>query len=133
MSVKFKPTQRVDPRDLTLPRKYYPQIIYGDDVSFDELADVISKMSNLNYGSVVGMLATLTEAIQLQLAHGRQVKLSGLGTFYLTLTGDGQARPEDLSSGDIKQSHLRFRPDKRLKGTLQRLDYTKVSTTHSGQ
>jgi hypothetical protein len=59
MSVKFKSVERVNPRDLTLPKKYYAQIINGDDVSFDELAGLISKVSSLNYGEVLGVLGTL--------------------------------------------------------------------------
>jgi hypothetical protein len=48
MSVRFKSAERVDPRDLTLPKKYYAQIINGDDVTFDELADLISKVSSIS-------------------------------------------------------------------------------------
>jgi hypothetical protein len=76
MSVRFKSAERVDPRDLTLPKKFYAQIINGDDVTFDELADLISKVSNLNYGEVLGALGTLIEIIEMQLRHGRQVHLS---------------------------------------------------------
>lgn len=53
MSVKFKTVERVNPRDLTLPRKFYASLKSGDDVSFEELADLISKVSNLNYGQVL--------------------------------------------------------------------------------
>ncbi len=101
--------------------------MYGDNVSFDNLAQLISKMSSLNYGSVVGTLGTLMEVIQLQLTHGRQVKLGDLGTLYLTLSGEGKDTPEELSSSDIKKSTIRFRPGNRLKKTIKTLDYEKVS------
>jgi predicted histone-like DNA-binding protein len=90
MSVKFKSVERVNPRDLTLPKKYYAQIINGDDVSFDELAGLISKVSSLNYGEVLGVLGTLIEIIEMQLQHGRQVHLNSLGTIYLTLISEGR-------------------------------------------
>ena len=127
MSVKFKSAERVNPRDLTLPRKFYAQIINGDDVSFDELADLISKVSNLNYGDVLGALGTLIEIIEIQLRHGRQVHLNSLGTFYLTLMSEGKDATEDLNSDNIKGARIRFRPGKRLKRMIRNLDYEKVN------
>ena len=98
MSVKFKAVERVDPRDLTLPRKFYASLKSGDDVSFEDLAYLISKVSNLNYGQVLGALGSLIEIIELQLRHGRPVRLNTLGTFYLTLTSnrDGYGRGTKL-------------------------------------
>ena len=127
MSVNFKAVERVNPRDLTLPRKHYAQIINGDEVSFDELADLISKVSSLNYGEVLGALGTLIKIIEIQLRHGSQVHLNSLGTFYLTLISEGKDASEDLTSDNIKGARIRFRPGKRLKKMIRTLDYEKVS------
>ena len=126
MSVKFKVTERVNPRDLSLPRKFYARIINGDDINFTELSQLISKVSNLNYGTVVGTLATLIEVIELQLVHGRQVRLSDLGTFYLTLSSEGVDSPEEFRSDLIKKASIRFRPGNRLTKLVKTLDYQKV-------
>jgi predicted histone-like DNA-binding protein len=133
MSVKFKSVERVNPRDLTLPKKYYAQIINGDDVSFDELAGLISKVSSLNYGEVLGVLGTLIEIIEMQLQHGRQVHLNSLGTFYLTLISEGQDISEDLTADQISGARIRFRPGKRLQKLAKNLDYFKVSMNVNGQ
>ena len=127
MSVNYKLMERPDPRDFTLPRKYYAKIINGDNITFEELAQVIAKVSNLNYGSVVGTLATLLEVIELQLIHGRQVKLNDLGTFYLTLSSKGVEKPEDFSSENIRKAAIRFRPGPRLRKLVRNLDFEKVS------
>ncbi len=128
MSVNYKLVGRLNPRDLTLPRKYYASIINGDDINFDEFAIIISKMSNLNYGTVVGTLATLVEVIELQLTHGRQVRLGNLGTLYLTLSSDGEAVGSDFQRGNIKKAKIRFRPGTRLKKLVSNLEFQKVST-----
>ena len=133
MSVKFKSAERVNPRDLTLPRKFYAQIINGDDVSFDELAVLISKVSSLNYGEILGVLGTLIEIIEMQLQYGRQVHLNSLGTFYLTLISGGQDAPDEFTSDDIHGARIRFRPGKRLKKLAKNLDYIKVSENGNGQ
>jgi len=129
--VRFKSAERVDPRDLTLPKKFYAQIINGDDVSFDELADLISKVSNINYGEVLGALGTLIEIIEMQLRHGRQVRLSTLGTFFLTLKSEGQEVEEELTADQISGANIRFRPGKRLKKMTKTLDFGKVNG-HNG-
>ncbi|MFY0654541.1 MAG: hypothetical protein JXQ96_21070 [Cyclobacteriaceae bacterium] len=133
MSVNFKLVERPNPRDLTLPNKYYASIVKGDDISFDELAQLISKVSNLNYGSVVGTLATLVEVIELQLIHGRSVRLNDLGTLFLTLSSEGVENVEDFKNGNIKRAAIRFRPGKRLKKLVKNLNYDKVSNSSSGE
>ncbi|PIB36609.1 hypothetical protein BFP72_14965 [Reichenbachiella sp. 5M10] len=129
MSVTYKVTERVDPRDLSLPKKYYARIVNGDDVSFDELAGIISKVSNLNYGSVVGTLATLIEVIEMQLIHGRQVRLSNLGTLFLTLSSKGADTEEDFRTANIIAGRIRFRPGAKLKKTVKNLEFEKASTS----
>ena len=131
--VRFKSSERVDPRDVTLPKKFYAQIINGDDVNFDELADLISKVSNFNYGEVLGALGTLIEIIEMQLRHGRQVHLSTLGTFYLTLKSNPKENGEELTADQITGARIRFRPGKRLKKMIKTLDYEKVNVNGNGQ
>lgn len=123
----FKAVERVNPRDLTLPKKFYAKLKRGDDVSFEELADLISKVSNLNYGEVMGALGTLIEIIEMQLRHGRPVRLSTLGTFFLTLNSEGFDNDEELTSDGIKTANIRFRPGKRLKKMIKTLDFVKVT------
>ena len=130
MSVKFKAVERVNPRDLTLPKKFYAKLKSGDDVSFEELAEEISKVSSLNYGEVMGALGTFIVFIEIQLSHGRPVRLSTLGTFYLSLNSEGVDTEEELTSEAIKKAHIRFRPGKRLKKLTRNLDYVKVSETN---
>ena len=127
MSVKFKAVERVNPRDLTLPKKFYAKLKTGDNVSFEELADLISKVSNLNYSQVLGALGTLIEIIEMQLRHGRPVRLNTLGTFYLTLHSQGFDLEEELTSDGIKTANIRFRPGKRLKRMIRTLDFVKVN------
>lgn len=131
MAVRFKAIERVNPRDLTLDRKYYASLISGDKVTFEELAELISKVSNLNYGEVLGALGTFLEITEIQLRHGRSVHLNTLGTFYLTLRSEGTDTEEELNSDHITGAKIRFRPGKRLKKMVKTLDFVKVSTDNS--
>ncbi|MEO9475514.1 MAG: HU family DNA-binding protein [Cyclobacteriaceae bacterium] len=131
MSVQYKLVERSNPRDLTLPKKHYAQIVNGDNITFAELANLISKVSNLNYGSVVGTLATLVEVIELQLVHGRQVRLSDLGTLYLTLSSEGVDDESTFTASNIHKAAIRFRPGQRLKTLVGNLKFEKASSAIS--
>lgn len=127
MAVKFKAAGRINPSDPDLPVKYYAKVKAGDKVNFEELADMISKISNLSYGEILGSLGTFLDIIELQLRHGREVELNTLGTFYLTLNSEGVDTPGDLTVGHIKGARIRFRPGKRLKKMAINLDYKKAA------
>ncbi len=128
MSVNYRVFERPDPRGLSFPKKFYAQLLSGDDVSFDELAELISKVSNLNYGTIMGTLGTFIEIIEYQLSHGRPVRLNNLGTLYLTLQSEGVEKAEDFTSDNIKGAKIRFRPGRRLKKLVKQLDYEKIAT-----
>jgi len=132
MPVRFKAVERPNPRDLNLPKKWYAQVVSGDDVTFDELANLISKVSNLNYGEVLGALGTLIEVIELQLRHGRAVRLHTLGTFYLSFNSSGVETTEELASSNILRTNIRFRPGKRLKRLVSTLDFEKQNDNVNG-
>lgn len=131
MSVNFRAIERVNPRDLTLKRKYYASLISGDKVTYEELAELITKVSNLNYGEALGALGSFLEIIEIQLRHGRSVHLNTLGTFYLTLKSEGTDTEEEITSDRIIGANIRFRPGKRLRNMIKTLDFVKVSNENS--
>ncbi len=128
MKVQFKPAERVNPRDLALPRKFYANVVNRGEVSFRELALMISRMSSLNHGVVIGALSSLIDVIEIQLAIGRSINLSELGGLYLTLKSDGAETPEELTADHIKGASIRFRPGSRLKELTKSLKFEKVAT-----
>ena len=127
MSVKYRVIERVDPRDLTLPRKFYAQIKNGDDVNFCDLVDLISQFSTVCYGDIHGVIHTLIQVIPHQLNYGRQIHLGDLGTFFLTIKSEGQASEEEFVNGDIKNARIRFRPGASIKKMLKTLDFEKAA------
>jgi nucleoid DNA-binding protein len=69
----------------------------------------------------------------MQLQHGGQVHLNSLGTFYLTLISVGKESSDDMTADQITGAKIRFRPGKRLKKLVKKLDYTKLSENGNGQ
>ena len=127
MSVKYHVIERVNPRDLTLPRKYYAQIKNGDDIKFHDLVDLITQFSTVNYGDVHGVIQTLIQVIPHQLKYGRQIHLGDLGTFFLTIKSEGKDTEEDFLNTDIQNARIRFRPGVAIKKLMRTLDFEKAA------
>lgn len=127
MSVKYSVIERVNPRDLTLPRKFYANIQCGDDVKFNDLVGLISQFSTINYGDIHGVIQTLLHVIPYELKFGRIIHLGDLGSFYLTLQSEGKDSEDEFLNSDIKGSKLRFRPGLAIKKMLTTLDFERVN------
>ena len=127
MSVKYRIVERVDPRDPTLPKKYYAQVKNGDDVKFHDLVDLISQFSTVNYGDVHGVIQTLIQVIPHELNYGRQIHLGDFGTFFLTIKSDGKETEDEFFNSDIKNARIRFRPGASIKKMLRTLDFEKAA------
>jgi len=128
MSVKYNVIERVDPRDPTLPRKFYASIKNGDDVKFNDLVELIAQFSTVNYGDIHGVIQTLLQVIPYQLKYGRQIHLGDLGTFYLTIKSEGKPTEDEFLNADIKNARIRFRPGATFKKMLKTLDFEKAGS-----
>jgi predicted histone-like DNA-binding protein len=126
MSVKYNVIERVNPRDITLPRKFYANIKYGDDVKFNDLVGLISQFSTINQGDIHGVIQTLLHVIPYELNFGRSIHLGDFGTFYLTLESDGKESEDEFYHSDIKRAKLRFRPGMSVKKMLKTLEFERV-------
>lgn len=123
MAVKYIPAARIDPANPEKPPLYYAKPKGGNKIQFEEIVELIIKISNLNYGQVLGALGSFMEVIEMELKQGREVELSSIGTFFLTLQSEGVNQPDELHTEHIKRARIRFRPRERLKKMTSKLDY----------
>ena len=83
--------------------------------TLDDLAAEIEETSSLSKGDVAHATSILMTEIRKVLVRGDRVKISGLGTFYMTLSCEGVEREEELNVRNVRKVNIRFRPDKALK------------------
>ena len=127
MSVLFKSTAKVNPRDVSAPLKYYATAIRKDVSDIDQLCKLISANSTMSRSDVYGVVIELLEKINYELSEGRTVKLDKLGHFSLSLKSDGVEAPADVSSRLSKGAKINFRPDKEVRDMLTTLKYVKAN------
>jgi predicted histone-like DNA-binding protein len=126
MSIKFVPTAKSNVNNPKGPKLYYPGLVKGDEVSYDEMIQEIGKLSGINEPYIEAVLLTLEKVMVDQLSHGRYVKLGRLGTFYLTFKSNGVESPEKLSAKNIEGLNIRFKPAKRILDALKGFTFKKV-------
>jgi len=126
MSIKFHVLQRQDPRDRTLPGKFYAALTNRYEITFDQLLNEITDMSTVSIGDTYNVLQTLIHLIKKHLQEGRTLKVGDLGTFFTTINSVGSDTLEDVDSSSIIKANIRFRAGVKLKDAMNRLSYQKV-------
>ncbi len=123
--IKYNLIGKVNPRDLTSPKKFYAVPQHNSDVGFRELVRNISKLSTVNPPDIMAVLETLIDVIPESLKQGNIVHLGDLGSFFLTISSNGKENPEEFTSSDITNTRIKFRPGKVLKKEIAQADYKK--------
>lgn len=85
----------------------------------------IAARSTFTRADIAGVLESFSSLIPELLADGYNVKLDGLGSFSLHVSGKGQEDPEKVSSKDITKVKMAFLPSKRIKKALTQLTFRK--------
>ena len=124
--INYRLHQKVNPRALDEPRKYYAIAKSTRTVDVRELAEQISLEVSLGSPDVLAVLESLLINIPKNLKHGHIVKLRDFGTFRLNLKSEGADLEEDFSEQMIKGTKVNFRPDPLFLQSFSFLKYQKI-------
>ena len=126
MSTNFHVVQRQDPRDRTLPGKFYAEMTDRYEITFDQLLEEITEISTVSIGDTYNVLQTLIQLIKKHLKAGRILRVGDLGTLYTTINSKGEDSIEDVDASSIIRTNIRFRASVKLKDAVRRLSFHKV-------
>jgi predicted histone-like DNA-binding protein len=126
MPAEFVVVSRKDPLDLQSPPRYYPRAKSSGVIEVRQLMQRIAEMSTLSSADVVITLEALLRVIPQYITEGKIVRLGELGSFRLSLQGEGADTPEALSAKHIKSHRLLFRPGKVFRKALKTIQYRKA-------
>ena len=127
MAINYVMTQRVNPRDLTAPRKFYAIAKSNGEETVRQLATEISKRSGISSAEVFAVLEAFIDLIPERIADGKIVRLGDFGSFNLTISSEGVEKAEDFNASLIKGNSLNFRPGKLIQKVLDTVEYQKAS------
>lgn len=126
--MEYSTIQRANPQNRD-EKLFYPQPIWGKQITEDNLASEISYACSVNASDIRAVIACLMELLPRHLMEGETVKLERLGIFRLGFDTKGEATEEAVSEKDILQAKILFRPDVKIKSKLKSTVYKKVASS----
>ncbi|TVL97157.1 MAG: DNA-binding protein [Candidatus Brocadia sp. WS118] len=127
MPVKFIAIPRKDPANPAAAPRYYPRTKSSGVIEVRQLMERIAEMSTLSSADIVIVLEALLQVIPQYIAEGKIVRLGALGSFRLSLQGEGVDTPETLSAKHIKSHRILFRPGREFRKALKTIQYRKAA------
>ncbi|TCI93800.1 HU family DNA-binding protein [Tenacibaculum sp. M341] len=124
--INVKRIQKINPQDITAPKKHYLHAVGSGVTDLERLAYLISNQSTVREADCYAVVLSLVHNILDELAQGKIIKLDTLGTFKIGINSSGVVTKDEVSIRLINKSHINFRPDKRLKQLLKNVDYKLV-------
>ena len=127
--VYLKPISKSNPQDRVAANKYYAQVVATGKTDLERLAYLVSNQSTVREGDCYAVILSLLHNIVDELKQGRIVKLDKLGSFQIGVNSDGVTTSEEVSVNIVNNVHINFRPDKRMKDSLniKTIDFTTSS------
>ena len=126
MTLKIKSLQRVNPRDLTAPRKYYATAVADGSTDLEELAEMVASQSTVSRADCYAVLIALESNIIRMLRVSKIVRLGNLGSFQISVKSEGKDTSEEVTANAVKGSRIKFRPGKAFRQMLKTLKFTKI-------
>ena len=134
MALKFSVVAKKNPSDPNSPFRYYPQPISSGESGFKNLARKIQRNTGQNYPDVIGVLAALEDILPEEIKNGRIIRLGDIGSFYPGYRTSPSDTPEEVTSRNIEQVKIKFRPDRDfLEQVNTGLTFEKVENNDSSE
>lgn len=127
MPINYVLMQRVNPKDVTAVRKFYAVSKSTGEETVRQLANEISKRTNLSSSEVFATIEAFIDLIPERLAEGKIVRVGDFGSFSISLSSEGVEKVEDFDASKIKGNSMNFRPGKLLQKVLDTAEYKKVA------
>src|SRR5690242_5545435 len=115
MPVKFSVTARKDPRDQNSVPKYYATVKSNGRADTYAIAKSINSMSTVSSVDTAAVLEAFLNVVPNELADGKIVELGDFGTFRLSVSSEGAAQADEVTTRNITDVRVLFTPGRRFK------------------
>ncbi|WP_153938518.1 HU family DNA-binding protein, partial [Riemerella anatipestifer] len=107
-------------------KKFYASSVYQGEKTLEGLTKDIEKISTVSGADIRAVLYALVDVMQTSLSEGRIVRLGELGSMRVSLSSEGKAKEEEVTSAAIRNTKVLFTPGADLKKMLQTLKFEKA-------
>ncbi|PQJ81756.1 HU family DNA-binding protein [Polaribacter glomeratus] len=124
--VKIIAISKSNPQDRVADNKFYAQAVGSGKTDLERLAYLVAHQSTVREGDCYAVILSLIHNIVDELKQGKIVKLDKLGTFNISVSSEAEETADEVSANSVKDVRIKFRPDKRIKSSLniKTIDFT---------
>ncbi|AZZ59222.1 HU family DNA-binding protein [Riemerella anatipestifer] len=127
MPIKYKVIQKGQPGVAGGgEKKYYASANVVSEKTLAGLTKDIEKISTVSGADIRAVLYALVDVMQSSLADGQIIRLGELGSMRVSISSEGKAKEEEVTSAAIKNAKVVFTPGSDLKKMLATLSYEKL-------
>ena len=127
MPVQYSLSEKGNPADQSVPKKFYANAKSTGEVTFRSLSkEIAGGSTTVSDTDVLAVLNDLSKALAKHLSEGRIVRFGDFGSFSLRLSSEGAETSEKFSSSLIKGAKITFRPGIDLKEMLATIKFEKA-------
>ncbi|MDY3339173.1 HU family DNA-binding protein [Riemerella anatipestifer] len=127
MPIKYKTIQKAQPGVAGGgDKKFYASPVYQGEKTLEGLTKDIEKISTVSGADIRAVLYALVDVMQTSLSDGQIVRLGELGSMRVSLSSEGKAKEEEVTSAAVKSAKVLFTPGSDLKKMLQTLKFEKA-------
>lgn len=123
--MKYRLTERGNPRDLTAPKKWYATPVNHGKVTMKDFSKEIAGRSSLTRGDIDSVLSNFLDELPTFLKLGHSVQLGNFGTLRLSFSSEGVETPEEFSARLIDKVKVIFTPSPDMKASMDGLKFEK--------
>ena len=98
--------------------KYYATIVRNESVTLRTVATDLADRSTLTRADIYAVLESFMEKFPMYLVDGRSIHIGSLGSFYPSISSQGEINPADVDQYSINKLKVIFRPSNEFKGIL---------------
>ncbi|AZZ58591.1 DsbA family protein [Riemerella anatipestifer] len=127
MPIKYKVIQKGQPGVAGGgEKKYYASANVVSEKTLAGLTKDIEKISTVSGADIRAVLYALVDVMQSSPAEGQIIRLGELGSMRVSISSEGKAKEEEVTSAAIKNAKVIFTPGSDLKKMLATLSYEKL-------
>ena len=127
--INYSVNLRLNPHDLTQPKKAYANAQYTEIMDLDAFAEhIASHGTTYSRADIYAVLILAVDCMREQLLAGRRIQLGDLGTFAVGLRSTPAETISDFSSKNITQVKVVWRAGDRFSDLLPDAEFSQVPT-----
>lgn len=107
--------------------KYYPNAVSAGHFSSEDMAKDISQSTSLSEPDVLSALKAFSIVLETRLKLGYNIKLDGIGTFSLSVTGEPCDSEKECKPNKVKVGKITFRADSKLRKGMIGIKFYKAN------